>query len=198
MSALRHLPDGSLRDMVERLSERPSAQDPLERALLEESARKSALVWVRGPHGASRPLWHVWHDGAVCLVGDGSEQPLRGLELTDGGSATVSVRSKDKGGRLLAWPARVTELPPREATWQETVAELRPKRLNAPDADTLTERWARECRVLRLEPAGAATEAPGAMPDLAHSAAPLPTPATTRRGMPAAVPRLLLRRRRRR
>ncbi|QPP06717.1 hypothetical protein G4Z16_10285 [Streptomyces bathyalis] len=169
----------------------------LDHALIEEASKKSGLIWVRGPEGPPRALWHVWHDGAVCIVGGGPlEQPLDGLGLRDGGTATVSVRSKDKGGRLVVWPARVTELAPHGERWETVVGELRGKRLNAPDFPTLSERWARECRVLRLEPAGVPVEKPGAMPDDSQAAAPLPTPATTRRRIPVGLPRLLFRRRR--
>lgn len=169
----------------------------LDQALVEEATKKSGLIWVRGPEGTSRSLWHVWHDGAACLVGGGpQEQPLDGLALTGGGSATVSVRSKDKGGRLVAWPAHVQEPEPESELWQETVAELKGKRLNAPDAETITERWARECRVLRLVPAGAPLEKPGSMPDGSHAQAPPETSATTSRSMPAGLPKLLFRRRR--
>lgn len=167
----------------------------LERALVEEAAKKSALVWVRGTEGPAVGLWHVWDDGAVCVVGGGpGEQPLRGL--ADGATAEVTVRSKDKGGRLVTVPARVVELAPHGEAWTSAVEELRGKRLNAPDAETMPERWARECRVLRLEPCAPASERPGAMPDGGGAAPPVPTPATTRRPVPAALPRLLLRRRR--
>ncbi|GAA2072392.1 hypothetical protein GCM10009801_24980 [Streptomyces albiaxialis] len=177
---------------------------PLDRALVEEAAKKSGLVWVRGPEGPARALWHVWHEGAVCLVGsaDGTgtaagEQPLGGMGLADGGTATVTVRSKDKGGRLVAWSARVGELAPGGEAWEAAVSELKGKRLNAPDADTITERWARECRVLRLEPTGEVREKPGVMPDGSHAAPPLETGATTRHPIPAGLPRLLFRRKRR-
>jgi hypothetical protein len=162
-----------------------------DRALVEEAAKKSALVWVRGEQGPERALWHVWHDGAVCLVGDGpGEQPLPGL--ADGGHVTLTLRSKDKGGRLVACRAAVTALAPGTPAWQEAVDELKGKRLNAADAETMPERWARECRVLRLTPEGAALPQPGD----ALAAAPLPTSATTREPIPSALPRLLLRRRR--
>lgn len=168
---------------------------PPDAALIEEAARKSALVWVRGPQGPARALWHVWYDGAVYLVGDGpGEQPLDGLGLQDGGSATVTVRSKDNGGRLVVWPARVAEPRPGSEAWQAAVAELRGKRLNAPDSDTIAERWARECRVLRLEPAGESVQRPGAMPAGAAAAPPLPAPVTTRQPIPDGLPRLLFRR----
>ncbi|WP_043265984.1 hypothetical protein [Streptomyces sp. CT34] len=168
-----------------------------DRALIEEATRKSGLIWVRGTAGPARALWHVWHDGAACLVGGGSgEQPLDDLGLTDGGPATVTVRSKDKGGRLVAWQARVHEPAAHSEAWQATVEELKGKRLNAPDAGTLTERWARECRVLRLEPTGGAVQRPGLMPDDAQAAPPLASPAITRRPAPAALPKLLRRGRR--
>ncbi|MEU3978568.1 hypothetical protein AB0F77_00440 [Streptomyces sp. NPDC026672] len=159
--------------------------------LVEEATKKSGLVWVRGAEApAARSLWHVWHEGAVCLVGDGpGEQPLPGL--VDGGTAEVTVRSKDKGGRLVAWTAAVAELAPGSEEWEATVAELKGKRLNATDGEAMPDRWARECRVLRLTPTG--VTAP--LPDDAQSAPPLPTPATTRRPAPANLPRLLARRR---
>jgi hypothetical protein len=165
----------------------------LERALVEEAAKKSGLVWVDG-----QPLWHTWVDGAVCVVGsaDGrGEQPLP-AGLTAGGTAVVTVRSKDKGGRLLTFPARVAEPAPGGEAWRAVVDELKGKRLNAPDADSITERWARECRVLRLEPEdGPLTEGPGAMPDDGCAEVPRPTPATTLLPAPAGLPRLLFRRR---
>ncbi|MGC0312671.1 hypothetical protein [Kitasatospora acidiphila] len=169
----------------------------LDRALLEEAVKKSGLLWVR-PEGVteSRPLWHAWYDGAVVLVGGGAEQPLHGLR--GGAGAAVTVRSKDKWGRLVGFQARVTVLEPRGEAWQGAVEELKGKRLNAPDTDTITDRWAAECQVLRLEPVGGLSERPGAMPDGSHSAEPMPSPATTRRPIPAGLPKLVLGRRRRR
>ncbi|GAA2131382.1 hypothetical protein GCM10009760_05040 [Kitasatospora kazusensis] len=170
------------------------AADFLDRALLEEAAKKSGLLWVRADgEQQSRALWHAWHDGAVVVVGDGAEQPLHGL--TAGSGATVTVRSKDKWGRLTSWPARVGELAPQSEAWLGAVEELKGKRLNAPDTDTIGDRWARECRVLRLEPAGPLAEQPGAMPEDSHAAVPMPSTATTRKPIPAGLPKLLLKRR---
>ncbi|WP_221358369.1 hypothetical protein [Streptomyces beigongshangae] len=181
----------------------PSAAPLLmDRALVEEATKKSGLIWVRGsgvpsldarPGEPARALWHVWHDGAACLVGDGpGEQPLPGL--VDGHEALVTVRSKDKGGRLVSWSATVVELAPGSDAWDVAVGELKGKRLNAPDGEAMTERWARECRVVRLEPTGATAP----LPDGSLAAVPVPTPATTRQPVPAAVPRLLLGRGRKR
>ncbi|MFF8927644.1 hypothetical protein ACF1AO_10315 [Streptomyces longwoodensis] len=165
----------------------------LDQALVEEATKKSGLVWVR-PEGAAaaRALWHVWHEGAACLVGDGpGEQPLSGL--ADGGRAEVTVRSKDKGGRLVSWTARVVQLAPGGEAWDAAVAELKGKRLNAPDGEAMTGRWARECRVVRLEPTGSTLP----LPEDSLAAVPVATPATTRRPVPAGLPRLLARRRKR-
>ncbi|GGS15592.1 hypothetical protein GCM10010269_63410 [Streptomyces humidus] len=165
----------------------------VDRTLVEEAAKKSGLVWVRGADGtAARALWHVWHEGAVCLVGDGpGEQPLPGL--VDGGRAEVTVRSKDKGGRLVTWTAKVVELAHGTEAWEAAVADLKGKRLNAPDGEAMTGRWARECRVLRLEPTGATSP----LPEGSLAARPVPSPATTREPAPAGLPKLLLRRRKR-
>ncbi|MGW0290785.1 hypothetical protein [Streptomyces tuirus] len=163
----------------------------LDQALVEEATKKSGLVWVQGPDGPARALWHVWHEGAACLVGDGpGEQPLPGL--ADGAEAKVTVRSKDKGGRLVTWTARVAELAPGSEAWDAAVAELKGKRLNAPDGEAMPGRWARECRVLRLEPTGATAP----LPDDSLSEPPLPSPALTRRPVPAGLPRLLKKRKR--
>lgn len=164
----------------------------LDQALVEEATKKSGLIWVQGPGVPARALWHAWHEGAACVVGDGpGEQPLPGL--ADGAAAEVTVRSKDKGGRLVTWAARVVELASGSEAWDATVAELKGKRLNAPDGEAMTDRWARECRVLRLEPTG--TVAP--LPEGSLAEAPLPTAATTRQPIPAGLPRLLMKRRKR-
>lgn len=168
----------------------------LERALVEEAAKKSSLVWVAAPDGSSRALWHVWHEGAVHVVGDGGEQPLHGL--ADGGGTTVTARSKDKGGRLVAWPVVVRELAPGGRPWLAAVGELKAKRLNAADSEGVIARWAEGSRVLRLEAAGAPTQGPGSMPEGSGAAPPVATGATTRRPVPAALPRLLARRKRQR
>lgn len=109
----------------------------------------------------------------------------------DGGSAELTVRSKDKGGRLATFPATVSELAPGSEEWEAAVAELKGKRLNAPDGEEMPGRWARECRVLRLVPSGLVEP----LPDGSLAERPVPSPATTRMPMPAGLPKLLARRR---
>lgn len=158
-------------------------------ALVEEATKKSGLVWVNG-----QALWHAWVDGAMCVVGGPGEQPLPGL--ADGGTARVAVRSRDKGGRLVSWTARVRLLPPDSEPWGAAVAELKGKRLNAVDGEAITTRWGRECEVFRLAPEGLPDEYPGVVDDGSGAAVPVASPATTRTAAPAGLPRLLARRRR--
>jgi hypothetical protein len=160
--------------------------DVLRTALVEEATKKSGLVWVEG-----QALWHAWVDGAMCVVGGPGEQPLPGL--VDGGTASVSVRSKDKGGRLVIWSAQVSLLEPGGSAWDAAVAELKGKRLNSPDGEGIVGRWARECQVFRLAPDRVRQVSEG-MPEGSGAAVPLPTPATTRRAIPAGLPKLLARR----
>lgn len=168
----------------------------LDQSLVEEAARKSALVWVSAPDGSSRALWHVWHEGAVHVVGEGGEQPLHGL--ANGARSTVTARSKDKGGRLVAWPVRIRDLAPGSQEWQAAVDELKAKRLNAVDPNGTDARWAEGSRVLRLEMSGPPTERPGDLPDGSGATGPVHSPATTRHPIPAALPSLLFRRKKRR
>ncbi len=165
----------------------------LARALVEEVCKKSALVWVR-PRGAghAQAVWHAWIDGAVHLVVGGQEQPLTGAP--DGAEVDVTARSKDTGGRVVTFRAVVTELAPDSEAWAAVVAELHGKRLNAPDGEGQPARWARESRVLRLDPADPLVEGPGRLSHRSHAAEPVPSPATTRGPLPLVLGRRARRR----
>jgi hypothetical protein len=153
-----------------------------------EACRKSALVWLTPPgSGRAVPAWHVWHDGAVHVVHEGLEQPLGWLAGSD--HVTVTVRSKDKGGRLVSFVARVTSLEPASAPWDAVVPELHASRLNPPDGEEQPLRWARESRVTRLEPTGELVEQPGDMPDGSLAATPAVTRATTLGRLPFVLGR---------
>jgi hypothetical protein len=160
-----------------------------EAVILAEATRRSGLVWVEVPGRASRPAWHVWHDGAVWLLvarEPGSpEQPAPGLLAA--GRVRVTVRSRDKGGRVVAYDAAVRAVGAGTPGWAELVPHLLDKRLNVPGGvATAPERWARECALVRLDPVLPLVEGPGARPTGSHAAPPAPTPART----PTPVPGL--------
>lgn len=167
---------------------------PLTRALVEEACRKSSLVWLR-PADADRSVaaWHVFTDGAVHLVGGGIEQDLP--DVHDGDAVEVTVRSKDTGGRLVTFSATVVAVEPASTAWETVVPELHAKRLNPPDGEAQPARWARESRVLRLEPTGRVTERPGHLAQRSHAAEPPGSPATTRGPLPFVIGRRATRRR---
>jgi hypothetical protein len=160
----------------------------LEAALVEEATKKSGLVWIaRDDDPAhSRPVWHVWADGALHVVTGPSEQELPGVE--PGGTVRVTVRSKDKGGRLVTWRGRVGVVEPGTPAWDAVVPALHAARLNQHDGEEQPRRWAREARVLRIEPVGRPLETPDRdMPSGSGAATVPPSPLTTTRRAPRMV-----------
>jgi hypothetical protein len=164
---------------------------PVAAALIDEAAKKSDLLWVRAPdgHGRSRPVWHVWQDGAGYVLSGGIEQPVPD-DIVD--RAVVTLRSKDKRARLVSFEASVTVLAPESEAWTSIVPALRAKRLNLPDAEQAISRWARECAVWRLDPTGVMLETPDDPSVESHATPPPPTRARSRvprplhlRGRPA-------------
>lgn len=177
-------------------------------ALVEEATRKSGLLWLALP-GLPHPraAWHVWYAwddgeggadgmggeggaggearGAAYVVTGGIEQPLPGLPEAE--RIAVTVRSKDKGARLVTWVAAVKRVEPGSPEWNAVVPLLAKSRLNAPDAATMTERWAKEAYVIRLTPTGETPEAPGDLPGDYASVRPVESPATTTRRTPFMV-----------
>lgn len=123
--------------------------DPAALALVAEGATRSGVVWVR-PTASDRHhlAWHAWHAGAVVLVHGGGEQELPPLENV----VEVVVPSKDSRARLATVLTRATTLAPGTQEWADAVAVLATKRLNDRDPAGQQDRWAREARVVRLEP----------------------------------------------
>lgn len=155
--------------------------------LIDEATKKSGLVWVGTPAAVS-PVWLLWHEGSAYVLTGPGEQSADGL--AEGVPTTVTVRSKDKGGRLVTWEAAVTALTPGAEDWDAIVPLLMGKRLNLVDGEAAAARWAREAAIHRLTPTGRLVESPGAsgsMPDGSLAAAPPPTPATTDVPMPFTV-----------
>ena len=111
--------------------------------LVAEATRRSGVVWVGGAL-----LWHVWHDGAMHVVGRGPEQPL---PVGAGDRALVTVRSKAaQAGVVVEWEADVSAVLPGTPLWDEVVPLLAVERLNAEAGRA--DRWAAECTVLRFTP----------------------------------------------
>jgi hypothetical protein len=143
--------------------------------IIDEASKKSGLIWVRPTgHGHhAQAVWHVWQDGAAWVLSGGIEQPVPDL----GTRAYVTVRSKDKGSRLVTWVADAARVVPESQEWQDVTPTLLAKRLNLPDGDEAPVRWARECTLWRLTPTGEVTESPDEPSTTSHAVAPPPTKA---------------------
>ena len=121
----------------------------MSRTLIAEATRRSGVVWVSADGTAPRLVWHLWHDDALWLVGDGEEQELP--PLAD--RAVVVVRSKaTQSGRVVEWDADVVRVDPGTEAWDEVTPLLAAERLNAASAEDLPARWAASSTVLRLTP----------------------------------------------
>ena len=118
--------------------------------LVAEATRRSGVVWVGRGDEPPTLLWHVWHDGAMYVVGGGPEQAL---PVAPGDAARVVVRSKAaQAGVVVEWPATVDAVVPGTELWDEVLPLLAAERLNAEAGRS--ERWAQECLVLRFTPSG--------------------------------------------
>ncbi|HWH00724.1 MAG TPA: hypothetical protein VNV66_15735 [Pilimelia sp.] len=158
------------------MTETPAAGPPLD-PLVEEAIKKAAVAWVAAD-GPATALWCLPLDSALYVVSGPGEQAAPGL--ADAAVATVTLRG-DHGGRIVTWPAQVTRVPPGSAQWAAVAPQLAGKRLNAPGpTEALVARWAAECVIHRLAPAGPPVAAGATLPD--GSAAEPP------RGSPAARP----------
>lgn len=147
-------------------------------ALVDEATKKSGLVWVRKPGRGERAygVWHLWQDGSAYVLTGGGEQKLPALD----DRAYVTVRSKDKGSRLVTWIASVDVVAPRTDSWDAVVPDLLAKRLNLPDGERAPDRWARECVLYRLTPTGDVTETPDEPSVHSHAQPPIASDARTR------------------
>ena len=106
----------------------------------------------------------------MVVTGPG-EQDLPGLETAS--AVTVSLRG-DHGGAIVHYPVTVERVRPESELWETVTPQLASKRLNASGTtEDLIARWARECAIWSLNPAGRS----GAPSDDSGAAEPRPTPA---------------------
>ena len=140
-------------------------------ALVAESARKSRVCWLSWPGVDGRPtaprlVWHAWYDGALAVLSGDEGQVLPGLaQLLGAGTVEVSVRSKDTGGRLLAWSGSVEVVDPGDESWEQVAGALLGVRLNLRDPAATLAAWRMGATVLRIVPADVTGKTdPGPLP----------------------------------
>ncbi|MFV2012189.1 MULTISPECIES: hypothetical protein [unclassified Micromonospora] len=144
--------------------------------LVDEAGKKAAVAWVSVDGAPARALWCVPADGSLHVVTGTGEQSAAGLAA--GVPATVTLRG-DHGGRIVSWPAEVTLIEPADPGWESIAAQVAAKRLNAPgNPADLVRRWADECQLYRLAPAGPPVAAGASLPDGSLAAPPRPSTVT--------------------
>ena len=176
-----------------------SSQDPTETSVNGETGK--SIGWHKAYVEGSRPDLRV---------------PVRQVHLTNGQSVTLYDTSGPYTDPLVGTDVRRGLAPlrenwivargdteeyagrpvrPEDDAWDPVVTELHAKRLNPPDGEAQPQRWARESRVLRLEPTGRMLERPGHLSHRSHAAEPPGSPATTRGPLPFVIGRRARRRR---
>jgi hypothetical protein len=172
-------------------------EDAFTTALVAELAKKTDTSWLHRPgEQRNHPVWHTWHDDALCVVSGGDEQPLPDPAdgMGDGDLVEVVMRSKDNGGRLVTWVGTVSVVRPGDKRWRPVTEALVSDRLNLPDLATAADGWAAHSVVRRIVPTGAVAESPESLSDESHRAMPLPSPAITRGRLPKILHRRVRRR----
>ena len=173
---------GTLADVV------PDPQDLADLALVAEASRKTSLLWLRLPGNATaRAAWHVWHEGAAYVVhgvdANSDEQRLPGLDEAERRGHRTQQGHRRTGRGLDRSPGgRSAGRRGAEAAAQALAGE----RLNAGNAETLTQRWAQSAYIVRLEPVGVRWRRPVGCRPTRTPPSP-PTPAITRGPLPFVV-----------
>ncbi|MEH1124494.1 hypothetical protein [Micromonospora sp. CPCC 206061] len=153
-------------------------------AVVTEAMKKAAVAWVAVGDGPALALWCLPVGEALYVVSGPGEQSAPGLAETN--RASVSLRG-DHGGRIVTFPAAVERVMPETEEWETVAPQLATKRLNAPgSAVDLAARWAAECAVSRLTPAGDPVE----RGDDSEAAPPRETSATRRPRKPFRLHRV--------
>lgn len=155
------------------------------RAFVAEVAKKSGLLWIVYA-GAWHPVWHVWHEDAVCVVAGGDEQPLPGIK--DEHDVVLDLRAKSTRAQVASVRATVEVIEPDHPDWGDVTSMLVAERLNLFEADEAAARWARECVVVRLHPTDL-LESPGHLGDSAQREQPVESPALTVHSRPFSLHR---------
>ena len=139
----------------------------------EEAIRKAAIAWVSPDGHPAVAVWCLPQDGSLHIVLGPREQSAPGL--AEATQAQVTLRG-DHGGAIVGFPATVTRIEPGSPQWEAVAAAVAGKRLNAGGpSEELIQRWAAECALLRLTPAGRPLD----RDDASQAAPPRPSAAAT-------------------
>ena len=155
--------------------------------LIDEAMKRAPVAWVAVLGRPAFPVWCLWIDDSLYVVSGKGEQAAPGLR--DATSALVTARG-DHGGRVVTWPAAVALLRNATDDFTAVAGQLAAKRLNSAGTDELVSRWAHDCVINRLTPAGAPVEQGATLPDASLAAPPSPSPAVSETRRPFRLHRV--------
>jgi hypothetical protein len=143
-------------------------------AVVQEAMKKAAVAWVSVDGGPAYALWCLPLDGGLYVVSGRGEQAAPGL--AGAATAEVSLRG-DHGGTIVAFTASVRRVQPGDEEWNAVAPQVAGKRLNADGTtEAVVQRWAMDCALSRLEPAGDVVARPD-LPETSGATPPRETPA---------------------
>lgn len=120
---------------------------------LQESLKKSTIVWLRWKDGdieRTLPVWYLYDQkaGKIYVLSGERQQTLPNARAIR--EADVIFRQKGKNVQVGEVPARVRTLPP-GPEWDEVAEKIAEKRLNIPGLpEDTARRWRDECDILEL------------------------------------------------
>jgi hypothetical protein len=122
-------------------------------AAVQESLKKSTILWMRWEHEGrtlTMPVWFVYDNktSKIYVLSGEREQTLPGAETMR--ECDVILRWKGKNARVAELAADVRVIPPGEE-WNEVAEKVAEKRLNIPGLPEETaRRWRDQCTLLDL------------------------------------------------
>jgi hypothetical protein len=123
-------------------------------AALQESLKKSTILWMRWTHAGreqTMPVWYVFDNksGLIYVLSGERQQYLPGAEHIR--EADIIFRQKGKNVQVADVPASVRALEP-GPQWDEVAEKIAEKRLNIPGLPEETaRRWRDECVILEIK-----------------------------------------------
>lgn len=120
---------------------------------VQESLKKSTILWLRwndGERERTMPVWYLYDAKAskLYVLSGERQQTIAGAKRLR--EAEVVLRWKGKNASVAELPADVRVLPP-GSEWDEVAEKIAEKRLNIPGLPEETaRRWRDECDILEL------------------------------------------------
>lgn len=132
-----------------------SAPDPATSPAVQESLKKSTILWMRWSFdGTERtmPVWYLYDAkvGKIYVLSGERQQTIPGVERIK--ECDLILRWKGKNSSVAEVPASVRLVPP-GTEWDQIAERIAEKRLNIPGLpEDTAKRWRDQCSILELTP----------------------------------------------